>query len=75
MLAMRVASDHPELVRALILGDNMIVTGQLRNPMYTSLFAGLRDLARGVAPSRRSPTASAKSRSHFRAAKLYGRRQ
>ena len=46
MLAMRVASDHPELVRALILGDNMIVTGQLRNPMYTSLFAGLRDLAR-----------------------------
>lgn len=46
MLAMRIASDHPELVRGLILGDNMIVTRQLRNPMYTALFAGLRDLAR-----------------------------
>ncbi|MGB8010940.1 MAG: alpha/beta hydrolase [Terriglobales bacterium] len=46
MLAMRVASDHPELVRALILGDNMIVARQLRNPMYTALFTGLRDLAR-----------------------------
>ncbi len=46
MLAMWVASHHPELVRALILGDNMIVGGQLRNPMYTALFSGLRDLAR-----------------------------
>jgi pimeloyl-ACP methyl ester carboxylesterase len=46
MLAMSVASHHPELVRALILGDNMIVTRQLRNPMYTALFSGLRDLAR-----------------------------
>jgi pimeloyl-ACP methyl ester carboxylesterase len=43
---MSVASHHPELVRALILGDNMIVTRQLRNPMYTALFSGLRDLAR-----------------------------
>jgi pimeloyl-ACP methyl ester carboxylesterase len=46
MLAMSIASHHPELVRALILGDNMIVTRQLRNPMYTALFSGLRDLAR-----------------------------
>jgi pimeloyl-ACP methyl ester carboxylesterase len=46
MLAMSVASQHPELVRALILGDNMIVARQLRNPMYTALFSGLRDLAR-----------------------------
>ena len=46
MLAMRVASHHPELVRALILGDNMMVVRQLRNPMYTALFSGLRDLAR-----------------------------
>jgi pimeloyl-ACP methyl ester carboxylesterase len=51
MLAMAVAAghqkaDHPELVRALILGDNMIVARRLRNPMYTALFSGLRDLAR-----------------------------
>jgi pimeloyl-ACP methyl ester carboxylesterase len=46
MLAMQVASHHPELVRALILGDNMIVARQLQHPMYTALFSGLRDLAR-----------------------------
>ena len=46
MLAMQIASHHPELVRALILGDNMIVVRQLQNPMYTALFSGLRDLAR-----------------------------
>jgi pimeloyl-ACP methyl ester carboxylesterase len=46
MLAMWVASHHPELVRALILGDNMIVVRRLHNPMYTALFSGLRDLAR-----------------------------
>jgi pimeloyl-ACP methyl ester carboxylesterase len=46
MLGMWIASHHPELVRALILGDNMIVARRLRNPMYTALFTGLRDLAR-----------------------------
>ncbi len=46
MVSMWVASHHPELVRALILGDNIIVPRQLRNPMYTALFTGLRDLAR-----------------------------
>ena len=46
MLGMWVAAHHPELVRALILGDNMIVAQGLRNPMYTALFSGLRDLAR-----------------------------
>ena len=45
MLGMWVASHHPDLVRALILGDNMIVVPQLRNPMYTALFLGLRGLA------------------------------
>jgi pimeloyl-ACP methyl ester carboxylesterase len=55
MVAMWVASHHPELVRALILGDNMIVTGRLRNPMlhhpmYAALFSGLRDLARAGGP-------------------------
>jgi pimeloyl-ACP methyl ester carboxylesterase len=60
MVAMWVGSHHPELVRALILGDNMIVTGELRNPMlhhplfhypmYTALFSGLRDLARAGGP-------------------------
>ncbi len=46
MLSMQVASQHPELVRALILGDNMIAIRQLRHPMYKALFSGLRDLAR-----------------------------
>jgi pimeloyl-ACP methyl ester carboxylesterase len=59
MIGMRVACHHPELVRALILGDNMIVAPppqqsahrplqnpRLQNPMYTALFSGLRDLAR-----------------------------
>lgn len=56
MLGMWVASHHPELVRALILGDNMIAVRQLQNvmlhspiphhPMYRALFSGLRDLAR-----------------------------
>jgi pimeloyl-ACP methyl ester carboxylesterase len=46
MLAMSIACHHPELVRALILGDNSIVARRLRNPMYTALFTGLRDLAR-----------------------------
>src|SRR5712692_1409845 len=46
MLGMQVASDHPELVRALILGDNIIVARRLHNPLYTALFSGLRDLAR-----------------------------
>jgi len=47
MLGMWLACRHPELVRALILGDNTIVTGRgHRNPMYAALFAGLRDVAR-----------------------------
>jgi pimeloyl-ACP methyl ester carboxylesterase len=46
MLGMWVASHHPELVRALVLGDNMIVARRLGNPMYKALFTGLRDLAR-----------------------------
>ncbi len=47
MLAMSVASNHDELVKALVLGDNMIVGRDLRHPMYTALFAGLRDAAKG----------------------------
>lgn len=46
MLAMWVASHNPELVRALILGDNTIVIRKMRTPMYVALFTGLRDLAR-----------------------------
>ncbi|MGA7566468.1 MAG: alpha/beta hydrolase [Terriglobales bacterium] len=46
MLAMWVASHHPELVHALILGDNMIIVRRLHHPMYTALFSSLRDLAR-----------------------------
>jgi pimeloyl-ACP methyl ester carboxylesterase len=45
-VAMSVASRYPELVRALILGDNRIVVRHLHHPMYTALFSGLRDLAR-----------------------------
>lgn len=46
MVAMWVACHHPELVRALILGDNMIAPRNLGSPMYTALFSELRDLAR-----------------------------
>jgi pimeloyl-ACP methyl ester carboxylesterase len=46
MVGMWVASRHPELVRALILGDNMIVAERRPVPMYATLFSGLRDLAR-----------------------------
>ena len=48
---MWVACHHPELVRGLILGDNMIVLRSPSspvhgNPMYTALFTGLCNLAR-----------------------------
>jgi len=46
MVGMWVASHHPELVRALILGDNMIVPGRVPSPMHIKLFSRLRDLAR-----------------------------
>lgn len=46
MVGMWVASHHPELVRALILGDNMIVAQRIPAPMYAALFSGLWDLAR-----------------------------
>jgi len=46
MQAMWLASHHPELVRALILGDNRIIVGHMHHPMYKALFSGLRDLAR-----------------------------
>ena len=45
MIGMWTASHHPELVRALILGDNMILSTKLPTG-YPSLFAALRDLAR-----------------------------
>lgn len=46
MIAMWVASHHPELVRALMLGDNLIVAERIPHPMYVALFSGLRDLVR-----------------------------
>ncbi len=46
MLGMWIACHHPKLVRALILGDNVIMTRKVRAPMYVALFTGLRDLAR-----------------------------
>jgi pimeloyl-ACP methyl ester carboxylesterase len=45
LLAMWIASRNPELVRALVLGDNMIIARKGSTPMYMSLFAWLRDLA------------------------------
>lgn len=46
LLAMWIASHNPGLVRALVLGDNMIIARKAGTPMYVSLFSGLRDLAR-----------------------------
>jgi pimeloyl-ACP methyl ester carboxylesterase len=46
MLGMWTACHHPELERALILGDNMIIARRLGNPMYTTLFKGLSALVR-----------------------------
>jgi len=46
LVGMWVACHHPELVRALILGDNMIVAEGIPSPMYVTLFSNLRDLAR-----------------------------
>jgi pimeloyl-ACP methyl ester carboxylesterase len=46
MVGMWIASHHPDLVRALILGDNMIVPSRIANPLYVALFSGLRDLVR-----------------------------
>lgn len=46
MLGMWIASHDADLVRALLLGDNIIVPPKTRSPMYQALFSGLRDLAR-----------------------------
>lgn len=46
MIAMWIAAHRPELVRGLILGDNMIFHYEFGGTMYPALFAGLRDLAR-----------------------------
>ena len=46
MVGMWVASHHPDLVRALMLGDNMIMAERRPVPMYAKLFSSLRDLAR-----------------------------
>ena len=46
MVGMWVASHYPELIRALILGDNMINAERIPTAMYAALFSGLRDLAR-----------------------------
>lgn len=46
VLAMWIAGRHSQLVRALVLGDNMIIARKVPPPMYVSLFSGLRDLAR-----------------------------
>lgn len=44
MVSMWIAAHHPNLVRALILGDNVIGGDSFEHSMYPALFAGLRDL-------------------------------
>jgi pimeloyl-ACP methyl ester carboxylesterase len=44
MVSMWIAAHHPDLVRALILGDNVICGDSFEHSMYPTLFAGLRDL-------------------------------
>jgi pimeloyl-ACP methyl ester carboxylesterase len=44
MVSMWIAAQHPNLVRALILGDNVISGASFEHSMYPTLFAGLRDL-------------------------------
>ena len=44
MVSMWIAAHQPNLVRALILGDNVISGDGFEHSMYPMLFAGLRDL-------------------------------
>lgn len=44
MVSMWIAAQHSNLVRALILGDNVISGDSFERSMYPTLFAGLRDL-------------------------------
>jgi len=46
MVAMWIAANEPELVRALIVGDSMISPENFDHSMYPELFTGLCDLAR-----------------------------
>jgi pimeloyl-ACP methyl ester carboxylesterase len=46
MIGMWIAGRHPELVRALVLGDNMIIARRVGNPMYKALFTALSALGR-----------------------------
>ncbi len=46
MAAMWVAAHEPELVKAVILGDNLISSVDFEESYYPMLFGGLRDLAR-----------------------------
>lgn len=45
MVTMWIAAKHPELARAIVLGDNAIDVAAFRNSMYIDLFTGLRELA------------------------------
>jgi pimeloyl-ACP methyl ester carboxylesterase len=45
MVAMWIGAQHPEVTRALILGDNAIDVQAFGNSMYVDLFTGLRSLA------------------------------
>jgi pimeloyl-ACP methyl ester carboxylesterase len=45
MIGAWIAAHHPEMLRALILGDSMLSTEHFFKSMYPGLFASLRDLA------------------------------
>lgn len=45
MAAMWIAAHEPQLVRAIILGDNLISNVDINQSYYPTLFGGLRDLA------------------------------
>ena len=45
MIGAWIAAHHPEMLRALILGDSMLSTEHFFTSMYPGLFGGLRDLA------------------------------
>jgi len=45
MVTVWIAAHHPELVLAIILGDNAIDLSGIRNSLYSDLFSGLQALA------------------------------
>jgi pimeloyl-ACP methyl ester carboxylesterase len=45
LVGMSIAAHHPELIRALVVGDSVLSPEMLGASMYAALFSGLRDIA------------------------------